>query len=122
MRRDMKMDWLAVCYADQAQGLHDPLQYIHLCVIATYTEPYHVLEETVRAIVDANYPTDKKMIGIITRETDKPGWENEARLQEKFGDRLRGFYHIKDPLEPGIVLGTSPARKSGERSTVRVPS
>src|SRR3989454_5090691 len=28
MRRDMKMDWLALCYEDQAEGGHDPLQYI----------------------------------------------------------------------------------------------
>src|SRR6202011_4533959 len=33
MRRDMKKDWLATCYQDQAEGLRDPLQYIHLCVI-----------------------------------------------------------------------------------------
>jgi len=120
MRRDMKKDWLAVCYEDQAKGLHDPLQYIHLCVIPTYTEPYHVLEQTVQAIVDANYPADKKMIGIITRETDKPGWANVARLKEKFGDRLRGFYHIKDPLEPGIVIGKSAAMNWGGRWMVRV--
>jgi cellulose synthase/poly-beta-1,6-N-acetylglucosamine synthase-like glycosyltransferase len=120
MRRDMKTDWLAICKRDQAEGLIDPLQYIHLCVIPTYTEPYHVLEKTVQAIVNSNYPADKKMIGIITRETDKPGWENVARLKAKFGDQLRGFYHIKDPLEPGIVIGKSAAMNWGGRWMVRV--
>jgi hypothetical protein len=120
MRRDMKTDWLQVCHRDQAEGLNDPLQYIHLCVIPTYTEPYHVLEKTVQAIVDSNYPPDKKMVGIITRETDKPGWENVARLKAKFGDQLRGFYHIKDPLEPGIVIGKSAAMNWGGRWMVRV--
>src|SRR5260370_11183059 len=120
MLRDMKKNWLAVCYQDQVEGLRDPLQYIHLCVIPTYTEPYHVLEQTVQAIVDANYPADKKMVGIITRETDKAGWGNVARLEEKFGDQLRGFYHIKDPLEPGIVIGKSAAMNWGGRWTVRV--
>ena len=120
MRRDMRRDWLALCYQDRAEGRHDPLQYIHLCVIPTYTEPYHVLEKTVEAIVEANYPPDKKMIGIITRETDKPGWANVERLKDKFGDRLRGFYHIKDPLEPGIVIGKSAAMNWGGRWMVRV--
>src|SRR5258708_32440035 len=60
------------------------------------------------------------MIGIIPRETDKPGWENVARLKEKFGDQLRGFYHIKDPLEPGIVIGKSAAMNWGGRWMVRV--
>src|SRR6202140_4954467 len=120
MRRDMAKDWLAACRADQDQGAHDPLQYYHLCIIPTYTEPYHVLERTVQAIVDSNYPPELTMIGIITRETDKPGWENVARLKEKFGSRLKGFYHIKDPLEPGIVIGKSAAMNWGGRWMVRV--
>ncbi|TMD87901.1 MAG: glycosyltransferase family 2 protein [Chloroflexi bacterium] len=120
MIRDMRKDWLGLCNQDQVEGLRDPLQYIHLCVIPTYTEPYHVLEQTVQAIVDSNYPADKKMVGIITRETDKAGWVNVARLKEKFGDQLRGFYHIKDPLEPGIVIGKSAAMNWGGRWMFRV--
>ena len=80
MRSDMRKDWLALCRAEQSKGGHDPLRYYHLCVIPTYTEPYHVLERTVQAIVDANYPAELKLIGIITRETDKPGWDNVALL------------------------------------------
>lgn len=120
MRRDMKKDWLALCIQEREQGRQDPLQYVHLCVIPTYTEPYHVLERTVQAIVDSNYPSNLKMIGIITRETDTQGWENVALLKEKFGDRLGGFYHIKDPLEPGIVLGKSAAMNWGGRWMFRV--
>ncbi|HEV1992292.1 MAG TPA: glycosyltransferase family 2 protein [Candidatus Dormibacteraeota bacterium] len=120
MRGDMRKDWLALCREEQKKGAHDPLQYYHLCVIPTYTEPYHVLERTVQAIVDANYPPELKMIGIITRETDKPGWENVALLKKKFGGQLGGFYHIKDPLEPGIVIGKSAAMNWGGRWMVRV--
>jgi hypothetical protein len=120
MRRDMAKDWLALAREQRESGGIDPLQYYHLCVIPTYTEPYHVLERTVQAIVDANYPPELKLIGIITRETDKAGWENVARLKEKFGDRLAGFYHIKDPLEPGIVIGKSAAMNWGGRWMVRV--
>jgi len=120
MRRDMKKDWLALCVEERERGGLDPLQYTHLCVIPTYTEPYQVLERTVQAIVDSNYPSNLKMIGIITRETDTAGWENVALLKEKFGDRLGGFYHIKDPLEPGIVIGKSAAMNWGGRWMVRV--
>src|SRR5450756_3211064 len=120
MRRDMAKDWLAACREDRPEDVGDPLQYYHLCVIPTYTEPYHVLERTVQAIVDSNYPAELTMIGIITRETDKPGWENVARLKEKFGSQVKGFYHIKDPLEPGIVIGKSAAMNWGGRWMVRV--
>ena len=120
MDRDMSTDWLARCREKAPDAAVDPLGFYHLCVIPTYTEPYHVLERTVQAIVDANYPDELKLIGIITRETDKPGWENVARLKEKFGGRVRGLYHIKDPLEPGIVVGKSAAMNWGGRWMVRV--
>ncbi|HKC18452.1 MAG TPA: hypothetical protein VKE27_02370, partial [Candidatus Dormibacteraeota bacterium] len=88
LKRDMETDWLERCRAEKAAGRFDPLQFFHLCVVPTYTEPYHVLERTVEAIVEANYPADLKMVAIITRDTDKPGWENVARLKMKFGEQV----------------------------------
>jgi len=120
MRRDMIRDWYALCVEERATEHRDPLRYIHLAIIPTYTEPYHVLERTVQAIVDANYPDELKMVAIITRDTDQPGWENVARLKAQFGGRLRGFYHVKDALEPGIVIGKSAAMNWGGRWMVRV--
>ena len=120
MRRDMTTDWLARCRTDALPaGSPDPLSYHHLSIIPTYTEPYHVLEKTCQAIIDANYPPELKLIGVITRETDKPGWVNVARLQEQFGDRLAGFFHIKDPMEPPLVPGKSAAMNWGGRDMVK---
>src|SRR5256886_15669705 len=102
-RRDMKKDWLAMCRQQPPAGGVDPLQYLHLSVVPTYTEPYHVLERTVQAIVDANYPDELKLARIITRETDKPAWQHVARLKEKFCQRLPGLYHTQHPLAPGIL-------------------
>jgi hypothetical protein len=116
MRRDMRKDWLALCRAQAPEpGRAQPLHFVHLSVIPTYTEPYRVLEATVQAIVDANYPKELKLIGIITRVDDKPGWENVARLKEKFGGQVAGFYHIKDPMEPPLVPGKSAAMNWGGR-------
>src|SRR5207245_4603679 len=72
-----------------------------------------ILRATVKAIVDAHYPAENKVVAIITRETDRPGWDNVRRLQEEFGPRLRAFFHIKDPLLPGIVVGKSAAMAYG---------
>jgi hypothetical protein len=119
MERDMATDWLARCREPVPEGAHDPLSYYHLCIVPTYTEPYRVLERTVQAIADANYPRALKLVGIITRETDKGGWANVARLREKFGDQVGGFYHIKDPLEPPLVPGKSAAMNWGGRDMVR---
>jgi hypothetical protein len=120
MRRDMRLDWLARCRDDTLPaGCPDPLSFHHLSIIPTYTEPYHVLEATCRAIVEANYPKELKLIGIITRETDRPGWANVARLREQFGDQVGGFFHIKDPLEPPLVPGKSAAMNWGGRDMVK---
>src|ERR1700736_1694716 len=119
MRRDMNTDWLARCREAPPEGCPDPLAFYHLSVIPTYTEPYHVLEKTVQAIVDSNYPKELKLVGIITRVTDKPGWANVERLRQQFGDRLGGFFHIKDPMEPPLVPGKSAAMNWGGRDMVR---
>ena len=120
MRRDMATDWLARCRDDPLpEGSTEPLSYHHLCIIPTYTEPYHVLEKTCQAIVDAGYPGELKLIGVITRETDKPGWANVARLQKQFGDQVAGFFHIKDPMEPPLVPGKSAAMNWGGRDMVK---
>ncbi len=47
---------------------------------------------------------------------DGPGRPpNVARLRELFGDRFLHFFHILDPLEPGIVVGKSSAMAYGGR-------
>ena len=93
----------------------DPRRLVHVALIPTYTEPYEKLEATLRALADADWPAERKLVAIITRETDLEGRENVARLRQVFGDRFAHFFHILDPLEPGIVIGKSSAMAYGGR-------
>ena len=93
----------------------DPRQVWHVALVPTYTEPYEKLYETVRALAESDYPRDMRMVAIITRETDLQGRENVARLREVFGSQFRHFFHILDPLEPGVVVGKSSAMAYGGR-------
>ena len=93
----------------------DPRHLWHVALIPTYTEPYEKLYQTVKALADADYPCDMRMIAIITRETDLRGRENVAKLREIFGPQFRHFFHILDPLEPGVVVGKSSAMAYGGR-------
>jgi cellulose synthase/poly-beta-1,6-N-acetylglucosamine synthase-like glycosyltransferase len=114
MKRAMQQDWWQRCQSVVASPtIPDPRRIVHAVLIPTYTEPYPILRETVRAIAEADYPTENKVVAIITRESDRPGWENVRRLQGEFGDRFRAFIHIKDPLLPGIVVGKSAAMAYG---------
>jgi cellulose synthase/poly-beta-1,6-N-acetylglucosamine synthase-like glycosyltransferase len=114
MRAARKTQWWQKCLTvERMPGLPDPQRIVHAVLIPTYTEPYAILRETVRAIAEADYPAHNKVVAVITRESDRPGWENVHRLQEEFGSRLRAFFHIKDPLLPGIVVGKSAAMAYG---------
>jgi hypothetical protein len=93
----------------------DPRQLWHVALVPTYTEPYEKLYQTIKALADSDYPRDMRMVAIITRETDLTGRENVARLREAFGSQFLYFFHILDPLEPGVVVGKSSAMAYGGR-------
>ncbi|HET9879025.1 MAG TPA: glycosyltransferase family 2 protein [Candidatus Limnocylindria bacterium] len=90
-------------------------EYIHLALIPTYTESLEKLRHTVRALADAEWPRERKIVAIITRETDEGGIANVAALKVEFGEAFAEFIHILDPLEPGIVVGKSSAMAWGGR-------
>jgi hypothetical protein len=103
---------------DQAPPPVDEL--IHLALIPTHTEPLEKLRMTVRALVEAEWPAERKMCAIITRETDEAGIANVAALRAEFGHAFAEFIHILDPLEPGIVVGKSSAMAWGGRYLYRL--
>ena len=95
-------------------------ELIHLALIPTYTEPLDKLRLTVQALAVAEWPTERKICAIITRETDEGGIANVKALQAEFGDAFAEFIHILDPLEPGIVVGKSSAMAWGGRYLYRL--
>lgn len=94
--------------------------YVHLALIPTYTEPLDKLRETVRALAMAEWPRERKLVAIITRESDADGIANVRTLREEFGAEFVDFIHILDPLEPGIVVGKSSAMAWGGRYLYRL--
>ncbi len=114
-RLDRERRDLARLVARRAEPVPDPRRLYHVALVPTYTEPYEKLYETVRALAETDYPRDRVMVAIITRETDHEGRRNVARLREAFGHRFVHFFHILDPLEPGIVVGKSSAMAFGGR-------
>lgn len=112
--RDERRDLLRLL-ARRGPAMPDPDRLWHVALVPTYTEPYEKLHETVRALAEADWPRERKMVAIITRETDHQGRENVARLREVFGDAFLHFFHILDPLEPGHVIGKSSAMAYGGR-------
>ncbi len=114
-RLELERRDLIALLARAGAPLPDPRRLYHVALIPTYTEPFEKLYETVRALAEADYPRDRLMVAIITRETDLEGRRNVARLRDLFADRFVHFFHILDPLEPGIVVGKSSAMAYGGR-------
>ncbi|HEV3231868.1 MAG TPA: hypothetical protein VG245_06415 [Candidatus Dormibacteraeota bacterium] len=116
LRQEMRIDWWQRCqdlpaeaWTDPDGAAFDPRQLYHCALIPTYTEKYEVLQATVQAWADAIYPADRKIVAIITRTTDHGGIENVGRLQEEYAGRFHRFWHILDPVLPGVVVGKSAA-------------
>ena len=95
-------------------------EYTHLALIPTYTEPLEKLRATVAALAAAAWPKERLMVAIITRQTDENGIANVAALREEFGSTFAEFFHILDPLEPGIVVGKSSAMAFGGKYLYRM--
>jgi hypothetical protein len=100
-------------WTDDDGTVDDPREIYHAALIPTYTERYEVLRATVAALADSDYPAERKLVAIITRTTDVQGIENVGRLQQEFAGRFHRFWHILDPLLPGIVVGKSAAMAYG---------
>ena len=117
IRRVLGHDW-----SERVAALDDPLagELVHLALIPTYTESLEKLRHTVRALAIADWPRERKICAIITRETDEGGIENVRVLRDEFGDAFAEFIHILDPLEPGIVVGKSSAMAWGGRYLYRL--
>ena len=120
-RRPIREELAGIRAIDESpSGPPEAADLTHLALIPTYTEPLEKLRHTVRALAEAEWPTERKMCAIITRETDVTGIANVATLREEFGHAFAEFIHILDPLEPGIVVGKSSAMAWGGRYLYRL--
>jgi hypothetical protein len=116
----LRTDWQARLDALDDSSLPDWRSYTHLALIPTYTEPLETLRQTVKALAGAQWPAERKICAIITRETDAAGIANVGILRDEFGAAFADFLHILDPLEPGIVVGKSSAMAFGGRWLYRL--
>jgi hypothetical protein len=119
-RRALEDELAALELARTVEPLPEWREYVHLALIPTYTESLEKLRETVRALAAAEWPRERKICAIITRETDADGRRNVAALRDEFGGAFAQFIHILDPLEPGIVVGKSSAMAWGGRYLYRL--
>lgn len=84
-----------------------PSEVFNAVIVATYNEPYEVLEPTIEAIKETTY--DKKHIIIVLAYEERGGPETETtarKLQKRYKNAFKDFITVKHPANmPGEVQG-----------------
>lgn len=91
-----KVDWLAKCQqlkeAPREGALRDWREIYHVVILPTYKEGLDVLEPSLRAICDTDYPKDRMVLVMAFEE--RAGEEAKERakiLEEKYADKFFGY-------------------------------
>ncbi len=83
---------------DRQAAIMDPASLYHLVILATYNEPQDILEPSVRALLEVDYPAKQIMLVIAYEERGGPDTERIAlELIERYGHRFAYAKAIKHP-------------------------
>lgn len=82
----------------------------HVAIIATYKEEKEILESTIEAVANCDFPLNRVIVVLATEERDqKRAEENSAYLTQKFAGKFGGFYTFMHPKNiPGEIIGKGP--------------
>ncbi len=96
MRKYMKIDWLEklnqLTINNKQLTIKSWEEIYHLVILPFYKEPFEVLDGTVGAILNANYPKDKMIIILGAEQRAGEEAENIAnRIKEKYANKFFKF-------------------------------
>lgn len=82
----------------------------HVVIIATYKEEKEILEQTVSAVAESDFPKKQIIVVLATEERDRKNAQaNADLLTEKFKNSFGGFYHFMHPENiAGEIVGKGP--------------
>ena len=81
----------------------------HVAIIATYKEDKEILESTIEAVKNCDFPLNRVIIVLATEERDRErAEENSAYLTQKFAGKFYGFFYIyASEKYSGEIIGKS---------------
>jgi hypothetical protein len=103
-------DWLYIKNLGKEQNLIKKWQDItHVVVIAVLNEDYEIVQPTVDAIIESDYPSEKIMVVIAAEERCK-GETSEVieRLEKRYKHKLADFKYYYHKVAKGEVIGKGP--------------
>ncbi len=93
LSRQKNRDWL-----NQCQSLNnDWSKFYHLVIFPVYKEGLAILNPSLQALADANYPKEKTIVVVAFEERNPQAKENSRALEEKFKKLFRGYLSTFHP-------------------------
>jgi cellulose synthase/poly-beta-1,6-N-acetylglucosamine synthase-like glycosyltransferase len=93
--------------AARGHDIFDPSTIYHVVIMATYNESLDILEPSVKALTEADYPLERIIFVLAYEERGGPQTARNAEiLMEKYGHRFGMALAVKHPDNlPGEVIG-----------------
>lgn len=91
-----KLDWISKCQSladgKKEGALKDWREIYHLVILPTYKEGLDILEPSISAILNCDYPKDRMILVMAFEERAGEEAKERARiLEEKYGDKFFGY-------------------------------
>ena len=98
MKKNIEIDWMS-----KVKQQKDWQRIYHLLILPFYKEPFEVIEKTLQALIDSDYPKDKMIIvlGAEERAGDQIQ-EIIKKAEKKFG---KEFYKLITTIHPEGIPG-----------------
>lgn len=85
----------------------DPSKVEHILIVATYKEPFEVIDETIGSVAASDFPLKKVALILATEERDSANAQViAAKLERKYGKKFGAFFITEHPKDtPGEIPG-----------------
>lgn len=94
------IDWLKLC--EDIDTGECPGDFIHIVLYTIYKEPKDVLEESLAALAETNYPKDRLIVVLAGEERQDSSFDKLNELKTRF----RGYFRdILVTIHPGDIKG-----------------
>ncbi len=119
MQEHLKIDWLQKLTKYQIQDTRYKIQdtpkwtdIYHLIILPFYDEPYEVIEASVKALLDSNYPKDKF---IVVLASEKRGGFAAQKTAQKISEKYsKQFFKFLTTVHPDNIEGELIGKGSNE--------
>ncbi len=112
-RESLKTDWLA-----RVKKIKRWKEIYHLIVLPTYKESIEVIEESLEALLNSYYPTEKMIVALaMEARAGKPALDLGKIIKKKYGDK---FFKFVLTIHPENIDGEIAGKGSNAAWAVKV--